>query len=914
LGYDWGPTKPQNRVMSAARGGSALLRYGVAVLAVGVALALKLLLDPLIAQDVPFLLVFGAIMVSAWYGGLGPGLLATAAAGLATDYFFLPPQGSFPVWSLETVPLVVFFLEGALVCLLAEALRAARSRAESSKLEAERHQERLRRSEEHFRSLVESTRNHAIFMLDPEGRVASWNAGAERLSGYRSEEIMGEHYSIFFTAEDTRSGKPDRHLQAAAREGRSQEEHWLERKDGSRFLASTVTTALYEEGGIPRGFSEVMQDITEMKEAERLLEETGNSLRTLVEHVPAITYTGGVDGDHALDYVSPQIENVLGYSPREVTTDPEHWTKTLHPHDRRWVLAEEKRTGQTGDPFALEYRMFARNGRVVWLRDEAMLVRDEEGNPLHWQGFILDVTERKKAEEKLRESEELYRNVVEQAVENIFLVDPFTRRILQANASFHHSLGYEDKELRRLTLYDIVAHDRESIDRNIQRVLEEGRLSIGERSYRRKDGTLIDVEVSVGAIAHGGRPALCVVAHDVTQRKEAEEALKRSLNALLALYETGQILSSSLEREEIGSRLLEVVRRVSNLTAAVISTPDEKGELSIWRSSGLDGSWHRTRFSPEALAARRDVLERREHRLIRLRSPEDTPGESLVSLYLPLLVRDRLVGVLEAHGPEALAEEGAETLYSLANQAAGALENARLYAELAERESQLQRLVGKLIMAQEEERRRVAHDVHDGLAQTAAAAHQHLQAFARHNPPGSADGRAELDETLELVREVVGEARRVIYDARPTVLDDYGLAAAVRLQVETLRSEGLEVHFAEGLGDERLLPEVETTLFRVAQEALTNVRKHARASVVHVVLDRPGTGVRLRVTDDGRGFIPEESPRSSGPGERVGLSGMRERLSLLGGRFELTSEPGAGTTLKAEVELPAPREDSDHAG
>ena len=893
---------------------SPLLRYGVAVLAVGAAFVIGLLLGPRIAQDVSFLLVFGVVAASAWYGGLGPGLLATAAAGLATDFFFLPPQGSFSVLSLERVPLLLFFLEGMLVCLLAEALRAARSRAEGSKLEAERHQERLRRSEEHFRSLVESTRNHAIFMLNPEGHVASWNAGAESLSGYGAEEIMGEHYSIFFTVEDARSGKLDRHLQAAAREGRSQEEHWLERKDGSRFLASTVTTALYEDGGKPRGFSEVMQDITEKKEAETLLEKAENRVRTLVEHVPAITYTGGVDGDHALDYVSPQIENVLGYSPREVTTDPEHWTKTLHPHDRRWVLAEEKRTGQAGDPFALEYRMFARNGRVVWLRDEAMLVRDEEGNPLRWQGFLLDVTERKKSEEKLRESEELYRNVVEQAAENIFLVDPFTGRILQANASFHHSLGYEDKELRRLTLYDIVAQDRESIDRNIRRVMEEGRLSIGERRYRRKDGSLIDVEVSAGAIAHGGDPALCVVAHDVTQRKEAEEALRRSLDALLALYETGQILNSSLEREEIGSRLLEVVRRVSNLNAAVISTPDEKGELSIWRSSGLDGLWRQARLDPESLSARRDVLERSEHRLIRLRHPEDPQGEKLVSLYLPLLARDRLVGILEAYGPEALAEEGAETLYSLANQAASALENARLYAELAKRENQLQRLVGKLIMTQEEERRRIAYDVHDGLAQTAAAAHQHLQAFARHNPPGSDGGREELDETLELVREVVGEARRVIYDARPTVLDDYGLAAAVRLQVETLRSEGLEVHFEEGLGEGRLPPEVETTLFRVAQEALTNVRKHARASVVHVVLDRPGTGVRLQVTDDGRGFVPEESPKTNGPGERVGLSGMRERLALLGGRFELMSEPGTGTTLKAEVELPTKREDSGHEG
>jgi PAS domain S-box-containing protein len=900
--------------MLSIRHTSPLLRYGVALLAVGVAFAIKLLLDPLIVQETPFLLVFGAIMISAWYGGLGPGLLATVAAGLATGYFFLQPPGSFSVFSLETVPLLLFFLEGTLVCLLAEALRAARSRAEGSKLEAKRHQERLRRSEEYFGSLVESMRNYAIFMLDPQGRVVSWNAGAERLQGYRAGEIVGEHFSVFFTEEDAKKGTPEKHLEAAASEGRSVEENWLVRKDGSLFLADTITTALHDHEGNLWAFSEVTQDITKKKKAERHLEEAEDRLRTLVEHVPAITYTGEVGGDHALAYVSPQIEEVLGYSPGEVMADPDHWTKMLHPHDRRWVLAEDRRTGETGDPFALEYRMFARNGRVVWLRDEATLVRDEEGNPLHWQGFMLDVTKRKKAEERLRESEDLYRNVVEQAAENIFLMDPYTKHILQANASFHHSLGYEAEELRHLTLYDIVAHDQESIDRNLKRVLDEGRHFMGERRYKRKDGSLIDVEVSAGALAYGGRPALCVVAHEVTQRKMAEEALRRSLDALLALYETGQILSSSLEREEIGSRLLEVLRRVSNLTAAVISIPDENGELSIWRSSGLEEPWRQARFAPEALSARREVLESREHRVLRLRRPEDPRGRHLVSLYLPLLVRDRIIGVLEAYGPEALGEEGSETLISLANQAASALENARLYAELAERENQLRRLVGKLITAQEEERRRVAHDVHDGLAQTAAAAHQHLQVFARHNPPGSARGQEELDETLELVREVVGEAREVIHDLRPTVLDDFGLAAAVRLQVQMLRSEGLEVGLEEAVGDERLPPEVETTLFRVAQEALTNVRKHARASTVHVVLDRSGRAVRLMVRDEGRGFRPDEATRSNSPGERVGLSGMRERLSLLGGRFELQSEPGSGTTVTAEVEVPTNREDSDDAG
>jgi signal transduction histidine kinase len=284
-----------------------------------------------------------------------------------------------------------------------------------------------------------------------------------------------------------------------------------------------------------------------------------------------------------------------------------------------------------------------------------------------------------------------------------------------------------------------------------------------------------------------------------------------------------------------------------------------------------------------------------------------------VGLYLPLLVRDNLIGVLEAYGPEALLDEGAETLYSLASQAASALENARLYTELSERENQLRDL-GRLIRAQEEERRRVAYDIHDGLAQSAAAAHQHLQAFARHRTVCSAQDQEELNEALDLVRELVGEARQVIHNLRPTVLDDFGLAAAVRLQGATLRADGLEIDLEESLGDRRLPPEIETTLFRVVQEALTNIRKHAQATRGRVVLDGPGNAVRLLVSDEGRGFVPNGKPSPNGHGERVGLSGMRERVSLLGGKFECHSEPGRGTTIVAEIELPEVGGERDREG
>src|SRR5215207_2965329 len=323
---------------------SPLLRYGVAMLAVGAAFVIGLLLGPRIAQDVSFLLVFGVVAASAWYGGRGPGMLATAAAGLTAGYYFLFPEGSYAGFSLAgTVPLLALFLEGTLVCLLVDALRAARLRAEDNRLEAEQYQEGLRRSEEHFHSLLEGARDLAVCMLDPMGRVASWNESAERLLDYSAGEIVGEQFSVFFADEDARGGKAERQLEEAENEGRSVEENWLVRKDGSQFLAVTVTTALQDDEGRLRGFSAVMQDITEKKEAQRHLEEAENRVRTLVEHVPEITYTGEIDGDHALEYVSPQIEDVLGYSPGEVVAEPDLWTKLLHPHDRRWVLDEDQR-------------------------------------------------------------------------------------------------------------------------------------------------------------------------------------------------------------------------------------------------------------------------------------------------------------------------------------------------------------------------------------------------------------------------------------------------------------------------------------------------------------------------------------------------------------------------------------------
>ena len=220
--------------------------------------------------------------------------------------------------------------------------------------------------------------------------------------------------------------------------------------------------------------------------------------------------------------------------------------------------------------------------------------------------------------------------------------------------------------------------------------------------------------------------------------------------------------------------------------------------------------------------------------------------------------------------------------------------------ELAMIENIIERKRAKLL---EEERRHVAYELHDGLAQVAASVHQHLQAFAGLYHPRSPQARQELDRAMELAQRSVREARRLIAGLRPTALDDFGLTTALSLMVEALRAEGLTITYDETLGPERLPSAIETTLFRVAKEALTNVRKHSHTDQAHLALKRRDTMIRLEVQDWGSGFEPFAVLHEARFGENVGLREMRERVELVGGNFSLSSQPGVGTLIVAEVSL-----------
>jgi PAS domain S-box-containing protein len=593
------------------------------------------------------------------------------------------------------------------------------------------------------------------------------------------------------------------------------------------------------------------------REAEKKIRETEARYRTLVEQIPAVTYVQEPiesDNPKAITFMSPQYEAMLGYPAHAEMIDEKHWLRIIHPEDRERVLAEELRTDETGEPYRVEYRLIARDGHVVWVRDEATLVRDEDSRPLYWLGVQYDISEQKRTEEEFRRSEERfratfeqaavgilqvgldggwlrfndkfcdivgyereelgaasvfslispedfdrdfergvnmlagelrdyteeklivgkggrrvwinltvslvhdesdepryfiavvedigkrkraeealimseerYRTVVEQAAENIFLVDAQSRRVLEANDALLHSLGYTDDELKGMSLYDIVAHDPKSVDLNIWRTMEQGTAHLGERQYRRKDGSLADVEVNVSVVPYNGERAMCVVAHDVTERKQTEA-------------------------------MLEEIR--------------------------------------------------------------------------------------------------------------------------------------------EAERNRIARELHDSTLQDIVYALQEIQVM---QVVAGDDGDPALEDAAEALRRSVEGLRGAIFELRLKDALDRSLVSSLENLVDLNRrmSRG-RYEFELIVGEDfpaRLPDKTGQEITRLVQEALTNVRRHAEADHARVELGLDGDLAYLEVSDDGRGFDVERARTG------IGRQSMNHRALELGGRLGVHSAPGEGTRVRFSIPL-----------
>lgn len=286
------------------------------------------------------------------------------------------------------------------------------------------------------------------------------------------------------------------------------------------------------------------------------------------------------------------------------------------------------------------------------------------------------------------------------------------------------------------------------------------------------------------------------------------------------------------------------------------------------------------------------------------------PAAQVVAV--PVRTKERTLGniVVARGGPEPFGPEDADLLGVVAGHLATALENRRLFQEVKDKERLRGDLLSRLIHAQEDERSRIARELHDVVSQSLTGLMMRVNA-AEEEGADPARVRGALDSIRLVAEETLEEVRKIVFALRPTLLDDLGLIPAMRHYAKTLlEAQGMEVRFQTiGFGQQRLPPAVETTVFRVAQEAITNVARHSHARVVAISVALTDGAVRLQVADDGAGF-DVAALRASSDRHRLGIAGMEERVALLGGTLEIASASGRGTTLVMSVPLTMTREEA----
>ncbi len=436
--------------------------------------------------------------------------------------------------------------------------------------------EAVRRSEERLRLLIESVSDHALYMLDPRGYVTTWNVGAERLKGYSANEILGKHFSLFFPPEAVSARQPEHELEVAARDGRFEDESWRVRKDGSRFWANVVVTAIHDDKGTLVGFAKVTRDLSAQRAAHEQLRRSEERLRLLVEAV----------SDYAVYMLDPAgfvttwnqgAQRLKGYSPAEILG--EHFSRFFPPEAVRAGKPEaELVAAREHGRFEDEGWRVRKDGTRFWASVVITPIRGSQGELLGFAKVTRDLTDRRRTEEELRRSEERLRLLVEAVSDYaVYMLDP-GGYVTTWNVGAQRIKGYAPDEIigKHFSLFFAPDAIREGKpERELERAKADGRFE--DEDWRvRKDGTRFWANVIITPIRgpHDELLGFAKVTRDLTDRVRAEQAA-RSLAAEKAARQAAEATEASLreaaEKAERAARRAEEANRAKDQFLSTVS-------------------------------------------------------------------------------------------------------------------------------------------------------------------------------------------------------------------------------------------------------------------------------------------------------------------------------------------------------
>jgi PAS domain S-box-containing protein len=617
------------------------------------------------------------------------------------------------------------------------------------------------------------------------------------------------------------------------------------------------------------------RDITERKRAEEALRESERRLHLALESARMGAWQWEVGTQHVA--WSPEIYALLGYEPGRVTPSHEAFRQRVHPEDlARWEQAMRESMERCED-YACEFRVVWANGSVHWVeaRGQYAYPRDDSATQTVWmRGVLSDIEQRKQAEEALRRSEQRFHQLFEDDLTGNFISTP-EGKILLCNPAFAVIFGFSRAaDAVGSSMADLYIDPGERAVL-LERLRKESKIERLEVWRQRRDGEPIHIiENLVGRFNEQGELyEIKGYVFEDTQRKRAETALRERMKELACLYAVSRDTQEDLSVDELCRRAVEHLVPAMRFPDSTVPVIELKGRrfASGGYTEGLShGLQAEIRVTGEVLGHLRVYYARERPFLI----PEE---QNLVNG-----VAEALSTWLERQRAEEALRELNTTLESKVTQRT---------AELRRRTRQLQKLTLEMSAAEDRERERLAHILHDDLQQELAAAKFHLSiahSRARHDPAVQEITR-KVDEML---KDAIGKSRSLSHELSPVVLHQGDFVEALQWLADEMQAKhGLVVH-VHGRAYPPSAP-IKAFLYRTAQELLFNAVKHAQAPEARVRVRQCGGSVCLSVSDRGRGFDPDELRETAG----FGLLSIRERVELLGGRMKIRSAPGQGSTF-----------------
>jgi PAS domain S-box-containing protein len=679
----------------------------------------------------------------------------------------------------------------------------------------------LARSREDFRLLVEGVSSYAIYMLDPEGRINSWNTGAEQITGYQAQDVIGTHYSRFYCVEDVQHGRATIQLSIAASEGRHEYEGWNIRKNGSRFWAAVTVAPLHGTDHELRGFSVITGDLTQRKQTE----DTIRALLTITERLNA-------------------------------TLDMDVLMEALVRQSLKLLNATGGCSGLIRNG-AFECRLYRRDDEQ---RSALSVHRLDQGLP----GQVYRTRSPYRSGDALQDplaDRTFYRNQGVRAVICCPILD-YSGDVIGFIEAHNKDddTAFSDRDEERLVsvsqsaslaIQNALAFEQIKRTRNL--LAEESRLleliAVGAPLRR----IILELLRGIEAYVEGASAIFLSLAAD---QSSLAEYLTTNSTSLPPLPEGIEL---PVDPDRLG-------RRLSRTEAAPI------------HDVSADAAWHRLLGGESFVAGRQCWLC-----LVRTQT-SGLLGMLVIALNPDTGRQKEYLGLVETS----------------AHLAGIALERHRAEEQLHESRERARALSGHLQRVREEEKARLARELHDELGSTLLALKIDAAWVNRHLPERTDDIKEKTGAMLALVDSAVSTTRRICSDLRPPMLDDLGLIATLEWQIQEFESRtGIACQVDMDGDSESLNSDQSIALFRVFQEAFTNVARHAQATRIRVKMRIAGDQAQMDIEDNGRGIDPACARRPNAHG----LQGMFERIHSLRGSIELDSTPGAGTHLKVRVPL-----------